>query len=64
MTPRHYLISSVDLPITSHLVEASLEKPYLSLRLNLDPSVITSVIIESGIEIKNVILKVGRWTSA
>ena len=48
----HYLISTVDLPIVSHIVEASQEKPYLSLRLNLDAAVVTSIMMESGIETK------------
>src|SRR4051812_15467258 len=34
--PGHYLISTVDLPIVSRVVEASRERPYLSFRLNLD----------------------------
>jgi AraC-like DNA-binding protein len=48
--PGHYLISSVDLPIVSHVVEASQEKPYLSFRLNLEPSVVASVMMESRFE--------------
>ena len=50
--PGHYLISSVDLPIMSHVVEASEEKPYLSFRLDLDASVVASVMMESGSKIK------------
>ncbi len=50
--PGHYLISSVDLPIVSHVVEASLEEPYLSFRINLDPTVVASVMMESGLETK------------
>jgi AraC-like DNA-binding protein len=50
--PGHYLISTVDLPIVSHVVEASEELPYLSFRLNLDSSIVASVMMESGIEIK------------
>ena len=50
--PGHYLISTVDLPTISHVVEASEEKPYLSFRLNLDPSVVASVLMESRIKIK------------
>ena len=48
----HYLISTVDLPIVSHVAEASEEKPYLSVRLNLDAPVVASVMMESGIENK------------
>jgi AraC-like DNA-binding protein len=50
--PGHYLISTVDLPIVSHVVEASKERPYLSFRLNLDASLVASVMMESGIEIQ------------
>jgi AraC-like DNA-binding protein len=48
----HYLISTVDLPIVSHVAEASEEKPYLSVRLNLDAPLVASVMMESGIENK------------
>jgi AraC-like DNA-binding protein len=48
----HYLISTVDLPITSQVVEASRDKPYFSFRLNLDTALVASVMMESGIEIK------------
>src|ERR1051325_10046723 len=50
--PGHYLISTVDLPIISQVVEASEEQPYLSFRLNLDASLIASVMMEPGIKIK------------
>ncbi|MDQ3801175.1 MAG: AraC family transcriptional regulator [Acidobacteriota bacterium] len=50
--PGHYLISTVDLPTISHVVEASKEKPYLSFRLDLDPTVVASVLMESRIKIK------------
>ena len=50
--PGHYLISTVDLPIGSQVVEASKERPYLSFRLNLDASLVASVMMESGIEIR------------
>lgn len=48
----NYLISTVDLPIVSHVAEASEEKPYLSFKINLDPSIVASVMMESGIEFK------------
>lgn len=50
--PGHYLISTIDLPIVSHIVEASKERPYLSFRLNLDSALVASVMMESGIEMK------------
>jgi AraC-like DNA-binding protein len=48
----HYLISTIDLPIISHIAEASEEKPYLSVRLNLDAHIVAAVMMESGIENK------------
>jgi AraC-like DNA-binding protein len=51
--PGHYLISTVDLPIVSQVVEASRERPYLGFRLNLDAALVASVMMESGIENKH-----------
>ena len=50
--PGKYLISTVDLPIISQVAEASEEKPYLSFRINLEPSTVASVMMESRLEIK------------
>ncbi len=47
--PAHYLISTMELPLSGKVVEATPERPYLSFRLVLDPSVVTSVMVESGI---------------
>lgn len=46
--PAHYLITTVDLPRVSQILEASQERPYLSLRLELDPALIGSLMMESG----------------
>lgn len=48
--PGHYLITTVGLPTVGRIVEASKERPYLGLRLYLDPTLITSFTLESGIE--------------
>ena len=48
----HYLISTLDLPIKSHVVEASREKPYLTLRIDLDPAMVASVMMESKMEVE------------
>lgn len=45
---RHYLLASVQLPMVSQVIEASPKAPYLSLRLDLDPSIIASVMVEGG----------------
>ncbi len=50
--PGHYLIFTVDLPVVFQVEEASEEQPYLGLRLNLDPSLVASVLMESGVEAK------------
>jgi len=46
--PSHYLLNTVELPIASHVIEASREQPYLSFRLNLDPVLVGSIIVETG----------------
>jgi AraC-type transcriptional regulator N-terminus len=46
----HYLIVSVDIPIVAEIVEASREKPFLSLRLDLDPAAIGALMLESDSE--------------
>jgi AraC-like DNA-binding protein len=48
----HYLISTLDLPVKSNVVEASREKPYLTLRIDLDPALVASVMMESKTEVK------------
>lgn len=48
----HYLISTVGLPTVGRVIKASARKPYLGLRLNLDPPLVASVMLESGIGIK------------
>jgi AraC-like DNA-binding protein len=50
--PGHYLIFTVDLPVIFHVDEASEEKPYFGFRLNLDPTLVASVMMESGLETK------------
>jgi len=46
--PMHYLLATVELPIVSQILEASKVKPYLSLRLDLDPTLVGSVMVEAG----------------
>lgn len=45
----HYMIATVELPITGRVAEATKEKPYLALRLDLDPALVSSVMVESGL---------------
>lgn len=46
--PFHYLLVTADLPIVGQIVEATQREPYLSLRLDLDPAVVSGVIVEAG----------------
>jgi len=46
--PSHYLITTVELPRASQILEASREKPYLSFRLELTPALVSSVMLEAG----------------
>jgi AraC-like DNA-binding protein len=50
--PEHYMIYTVDLPLTFQVEEASAERPYLGFRLDLEPALVASVIMESAIRIK------------
>jgi AraC-like DNA-binding protein len=45
--PFHYLLVTVDLPYAGQVLEASKQRPFLSLRLELDPTLIDSVLIEA-----------------
>jgi AraC-like DNA-binding protein len=46
--PFHYLLITAELPLLGHVLDASKERPYLSLRLELDPTLVSSVMIEAG----------------
>ena len=47
--PYHYLLATVELPVVNQIVSASQEEPYLSLRLDLDSSLVASVMLEAGL---------------
>ena len=44
--PAHYLLLSVDLPLTVQIVEATPEAPYLGFCLDIDPRQITALLLE------------------
>jgi len=46
--PSHYLLLTAELPLVGHVLDASKERPYLSLRLELDPTLVGSVMVEAG----------------
>src|SRR5437016_9300602 len=45
--PFHYLLVTVDLPYVGQVLEASRERPFLSLRLDLAPSLVGEVMVEA-----------------
>lgn len=47
--PAHYIIATIGVPMTAQVIEASVKRPYLGLRLELDPALVASVMVESGI---------------
>jgi AraC-like DNA-binding protein len=46
--PNHYLIATAELPVSGRILEASEDRPYLNLRLELDPALVGSVVVEAG----------------
>ena len=44
----HYLLATIELPIVCQILEGSKALPYLSLRLDLDPTLVGSVMVEAG----------------
>lgn len=46
-SPASYLVTAVNLPITSRVIEASPESPYLSVQLSFNPNDIINIIKES-----------------
>ena len=47
--PHHFLIASMDLPTVVQIIEASREKPYLSLRLKLDQGEISQLMVDNNL---------------
>jgi AraC-like DNA-binding protein len=47
--PAHFILASLDVPVVTQVVEASPSRPYLGLKLDLDPSLISSVSVEAGV---------------
>ncbi|PPU98256.1 AraC family transcriptional regulator [Xanthomonas hyacinthi] len=43
-----YLVASVDLPISGHVVQASAQAPYLAMTVTLDPAAIASLLLEDA----------------
>jgi AraC-like DNA-binding protein len=50
--PGHYLLFTVDLPVAFEVQDAAEDDPFLGLKLDLDPSIVASVAMDSGIKFK------------
>jgi AraC-like DNA-binding protein len=48
--PGHYLLFTVDLPVIFRVEKASEERPYFGMRLDFDPAIVASVMMEAGPE--------------
>jgi AraC-like DNA-binding protein len=46
--PAHYLLIAAELPLVGHVLDASRDRPYLSLRLDLEAALVGSVMVEAG----------------
>ena len=46
--PQNYLVLSVPLPMVSEIFQASPEKPFFSISLQIDPSAVTDLLLELG----------------
>ncbi len=44
-----YLVAAVDVPVVGQVIEATARMPYLSLRLNLDPKMLSELMLEAGL---------------
>lgn len=46
--PGQHLLATAELPYMGHVLEATPDQPYLSMRLNLDPIEVGSVLVDAG----------------
>lgn len=46
--PEQHLVVSVALPVVARVMEATPEKPYLCVRLDLDPGLLSALILDAG----------------
>ncbi|KPC53728.1 AraC family transcriptional regulator [Amantichitinum ursilacus] len=44
--PAQYLLTTVDMPVSGEIIEASPEQPYLSIGLTLDPAVLAALMLD------------------
>lgn len=49
--PGEYLVVSVDMPASGHIIRATPDKPYLLLNIELDPAEIAAIVLEAQVAI-------------
>lgn len=50
--PADYIVASIDMPVTGHVIKASPDAPYLALKLEFTPSQVLEVLGEAQIHVK------------
>jgi AraC-like DNA-binding protein len=53
--PSEYLVVSVDLPVIGQVIEASKDKPYLCLQIELDQHQLAELMVQAKLPLKNLI---------
>jgi AraC-like DNA-binding protein len=46
----HFLVASVDLPLTIHVANATPQRPFLALAMTLSPAKVASLLLETGVD--------------
>jgi AraC-like DNA-binding protein len=46
--PAHYLIATAELPVVTQIIQATSEEPYYALSMQLDPNLVSSLLMEAG----------------
>ena len=44
----HYLLVSVDLPLVGHVIDASPDRPYLCCKIDLNPAILSDLMVAEG----------------
>jgi AraC-like DNA-binding protein len=47
--PENYLLATMEMPVTGRIIEATPERPYLAMRVELEPALVGSVMVEAGL---------------
>jgi len=49
---KHFLLTSIDLPVTTQIIEASEEKPYIGITWQIDMNILLELIMEHNFSVK------------